>query len=84
MEAHRIEELLNGAEPSLEDYASYISVIEKLPIELLWKAINSAPNMNPILKSATSKVLQEKVPRHNIDIGLESIAEKFRLRTQGL
>jgi hypothetical protein len=78
MDVNTFENLMNGSGPSLEEYATFVAVIEKLPPNLLWRILTECEQMNKILKNVVAKVLQEKVPKENIDNSLEPIVEKLR------
>lgn len=74
---NRLDHLLKGAIPSLEDYALFVSVAEKLPPDMLLR-LTQFEGLNHTLKAVSAKVLQEKIGRINIDNSLAVIAEKFR------
>ena len=77
MNEDRFEQLLNGDQPTMADYAGFVSVIEKLPGELLWELANTKPAMHGLLKSAVLKRLQEAVHRENVDNALNAIVTKL-------
>jgi hypothetical protein len=79
MDSQRIEALLSGGQPSLGDFSTFISIIEKLPIEILWHFSVSFPNMHDLLKSAVLNKLHAKVPRQDVDKHLSEIITKFKL-----
>ena len=63
MNEQRFIELIDGAAPSLEDYVGFVSVVEKLPGELLWNLAHQSTFLNPILQKVVTTTLQEKVVR---------------------
>lgn len=73
-----MNELLGGETPSLDDYSEFIGIVEKLPIDLLWKILNEAPLLNEILRTVVNKTLQERVARKNVEDSLERIANGVR------
>lgn len=79
MDSQRIEVLLSGEQPSLGDFATFISIVEKLPVEILWHFSVSFPNMHYLLKSAVLNRLHAKVPRQDVDEHLNEIVTKFKL-----
>lgn len=78
MNEHRLNALLVGETPSLDDIADFIAVVEKLQIDILWKILNSAPLLNGILQKAVNKTLQEKIVRKNVDDSLDAIITGMR------
>lgn len=77
MDVARFERLINGDLPSLEDFAGFVSVIEKLPIELLWPLVVRSPSLNHTLRAVLDKRLAELVQRTNVDNALNGIAERL-------
>jgi len=78
MDSQRIEVLLTGEQPSLEDFATFTSIIERLPLEILWHFSVSFPNMHYILKSVIINKLQAKVIRQDVDEYINEIVTKFK------
>ena len=56
-----IDDLLNGAEPSFNDYAGFVGCCEKLPYDLLWKLRTQYPDLNEVLKSVVQNQLTLKI-----------------------
>lgn len=77
MDEFQFEALLEGKTPSLDDFAGFVSVAERLPDELLWKIISGFPELNPVLRQAASNILQAKVTRIQVDAALNSIASRI-------
>lgn len=77
MDLHRFKALADGAAPSIEDYAAFVALAEKLPPELLWDLLRLSPNMNCLLRVVVNKNLQEKIPRANVDNALNQIATEL-------
>jgi hypothetical protein len=82
MNKHIFEELLQGKQPSLNDFASFVSICEKLPVDILWYITNSYPNINFILHNVLYKNLENKIQRENIDAALNEIVTKYKLASQ--
>jgi hypothetical protein len=78
MDSQQIEVLLGGEQPSLEDFATFTSIIEKLPLEILWHFSVSFPNMHFILKGVVINKLQAKVMRQDVDEYMNEIVAKFK------
>jgi hypothetical protein len=78
MNVQRFQALLGGESPSLNDYAIFVSVIEKLPVDLLWEIANNSPSLHGILRTVVTKTLQEKIARKNVDDSLDSIVNGMR------
>jgi hypothetical protein len=78
MDSQQIEVLLGGEQPSLEDFATFTSIIEKLPLEILWHFSVSFPGMHYILKSVVLNKLQAKVTRKDVDEYMNEIVTKFK------
>lgn len=77
MDEVRFDQLLNGDAPSLQDFAGFISVIEKLPGELLWTLATGDHKMHWMLQKALSSTLQQKVARENVDSAMNAIATRL-------
>lgn len=77
MDIARFEQLVNGEIPSLGDFAGFVSVVEKLPIELLWPLAAKSPSLNHTLRAVLDKRLAELVQRTNVDNALNGIAERL-------
>lgn len=77
MDANRFEQLLHGANPSLNEFGGFVSVVEKIPGELLWKMLNDYPQLHDILKNVVQKRLTEVVRRDNIDEALNAIITRL-------
>lgn len=71
------EQLLEGSAPSLQDFAGFTSVIEKLPNELLWKIVNDYPNLHWTLKKVALASLREKIQKENVDNALNAITTRL-------
>ena len=78
MDENRFEQLLNGDKPTLDDFAGFLSVVEKLPVELLWNLVNNNPNLDATLRNAALKVLQEKIARVNVDNAINAIVTRLK------
>lgn len=66
--------------PTIQEYAGFVSIVEKLPAELLWKLANGSTLLHPILKSVLMKTLQEKIQRDkdaDIDKALNAIVTRL-------
>jgi hypothetical protein len=68
-----IEELLNGGEPSMEDYAGFLDACERLPTELLWALVTKHPNLHWLLKAVANEQLKLKIQKENKDRFNESL-----------
>ncbi|MBN3785515.1 hypothetical protein [Burkholderia sp. Ac-20353] len=80
MDEQKFNALLDGQVPSIDDYAEFVAIVEKLPIELLWAILTKAPVLNGILRTVVSKTLQEKIARKNVDDSLDAIVTGMRGR----
>jgi hypothetical protein len=80
MEEQKFNALLDGHVPSIDDYADFVAVVEKFPIELLWGILTKAPKLNSMLRTVVSKTLQEKIARKNVDDSLDAIVTGLRGR----
>lgn len=80
MTLDRFEKLLEGDHPTLGDLSGFLSVVEKLPAELLWQAVNSYPNMNFVLRGVMLQRLAETVQRENVDNALNDIVTRLAQR----
>lgn len=78
MSDQRFKSLLVSESHSLEDFAFFISVVEELPIDLLWQIANNTPRLHPILRNVVTKTLQGKVARKNVDDSLDEIVRRMR------
>lgn len=74
----RFTELLQGAEPSAEDIAGFVYVINILSLEQLNIIAIKSPNLHSILKKALHKVLEEKTPKADFDISMDAIMEQLQ------
>ncbi|KUZ89155.1 hypothetical protein WI40_28425 [Burkholderia ubonensis] len=72
--------LLGGQVPSIDDYAEFVAIVEKLPFELLWDILTKAPDLNGHLRTVVNKTLQEKIARKNVDESLDAIVTALRAR----
>ncbi|MFM0549656.1 hypothetical protein P0D69_01630, partial [Paraburkholderia sediminicola] len=79
MNVAKFKALLDGDAPTLEEYAEFVGLAEKLPYELLWTLLTSNPEMNGLLKGIVHKNLQEKVPKANVDAAIDAIATEILL-----
>ncbi len=77
MDEQRFEQLLNGSTPTLDEFAGFVSVVEKIPGELLWKLLHNFPQMNGILCGVVQKRLIEVVRRDNIEEALNAIVTRL-------
>lgn len=77
MDEVRFEQLLSGDVPSFEDIAGFISVIERLPYELVWKISTENHKMHRKLHEALSSTLQEKISRENVDKAIDAMAARL-------
>ncbi|VWD62326.1 hypothetical protein [Burkholderia contaminans] len=73
MNTQIFDALLDGKQPTIDEYADFVAVVEKLPIDLLWKILTEAKNLNGHLRNVTNKTLQEKIQRKNVDDALDAI-----------
>jgi hypothetical protein len=78
MNAARLDALLEGDSPTVEDFGYFVSMAEKLPTELLWSLASSYPKLNHMLAGVAQKELQSKIQRKNIDDHLNSIVTSLR------
>uniref|UniRef100_E6QB46 Uncharacterized protein n=1 Tax=mine drainage metagenome TaxID=410659 RepID=E6QB46_9ZZZZ len=62
MDINRFDKLLGGENPTPEEYAQFVYVINKLPWEALWTILISNIQMSNILKSVVNKELHDKLP----------------------
>lgn len=83
MDLQRFNALVDGAEPTLADYAALVALAEKLPVELLWELLHCAPKMHGLLRGVVNKQLQEKVPKANVEQALDAIATELMVRKSG-
>ncbi|HUO61589.1 MAG TPA: hypothetical protein VMU24_13035 [Candidatus Acidoferrales bacterium] len=84
MDVLRFKALADGETPSVEDYAAFVALAEKLPIDLLWDLLRLSPKMNWLLRAVVSKNLQEKIPRANVDHALNQIATELTNWNKGV
>ncbi len=80
MSIERIELLLNGEEPTLEDYALLVRVAEDANVDLLWNLLTSFPKSHGIVKLVINKSLQEKLPKIKTEKAVSSIIKKLQER----
>ena len=73
----RIEQLLDGEEPSLDDYSGFVRVAEQLNVELLWQMAISYPQMHWMLQAVVQKNLEEKIPKEKTALAMNSIYKKL-------
>jgi hypothetical protein len=73
MNDSRFNALLDGDQPSFEDFAGFVAVVEKLPGELLWRMLNTSPKLNGHLRKVVVSSLQKKVQRLNVDTAIDAI-----------
>lgn len=83
MDLQRFNALVDGAEPTLADYAALVALAEELPVEPLWELLHSAPKMHWLLRGVVNKQLQEKVPKANVEQALDAIATELMVRKSG-
>lgn len=75
MDINRFEKLLGGEDPTPEEYAQFVYVINKLPWETLWTILISNIQMSNILKSVINKELYDKLPGQVIGPHLDRLIE---------
>lgn len=63
MDEDRILWLLDGREPTIEDYKLLVAFCEAATSELLWQIVSKKPNMHWIVRSSITKALHEKIQR---------------------
>ena len=80
MSIERIESLLEGANPSFEDYDLVVSIAERCQAELLWSLLSQSPKAHWLVKFVLNKALQEKVPRQATEEEVQSIINKLEAR----
>lgn len=78
MDEYRFKAILNGDTPTIDDYANFVAIVEKLSIEILWEILNNTPKLNKILRNVVNKTLQEKVVRKNVDDSLDAIVASIQ------
>ncbi|KAI3591787.1 hypothetical protein D9X30_3312 [Cupriavidus sp. U2] len=83
MDLQRFNALVDGAEPTLADYAALVALAKELPVELLWELLHGAPKMHWLLSGVVNKQLQEKVPEANVVQALDAIATELMVRKAG-
>lgn len=79
MNTERLVQLLEGANPSLEDYSFFVSVVEKLPADLIWLVASKSTSLNYLLKKVVFAELQRKVQRQNIEEHLNEISTMLKV-----
>ena len=62
-----IDEILGGKLPTLGEYAEFVGVSERLPIELLYKMLTNFPDMHWVIRNVVNEQLKEKVRQANRD-----------------
>lgn len=77
MTPERFEALLSGCLPTPDDFVGFLSVLEKLPTELLWKLSQESESLHWMLRTPLLTTLQEKVSRRNIDDALDAIVTRL-------
>jgi hypothetical protein len=77
MNEDRFESLLNGVEPTLEDFAGFVSVAEKLPVDLLWKIAPQSTSLHWMLKKVVLANLQKKIAKENVDNAMNAILTRL-------
>ncbi|KER73655.1 hypothetical protein HR51_00775 [Burkholderia cepacia] len=80
MDLQRFNALIDGAVPTLDDYAEFVALAEELPPELLWELLSRASKMHWLLKGVVNKQLQEKIPKANVAQALDAIATDLLVR----
>jgi hypothetical protein len=75
MDINRFDKLLGGENPTPEEYAQFVYVINKLPWEALWTILISNIQMSNILKSVVNKELHDKLPSQVIGPHLDRLIE---------
>ncbi|WP_395793918.1 hypothetical protein [Aquimonas sp.] len=76
----RLLALLDGAEPALSDFAAFVSVVEQLPVDLLWEMSQRSPSLNHTLRSVLDKQLVQKIGRTNCDRAIDGIVTRMKAR----
>ncbi len=84
MSLERIELLLKGESPSLEDYTLLIQVTEQASTDLLWNLLITFPESHWLVKSVISKALQEKLPKEKTDQATNSIIRRLQEKYKNL
>jgi hypothetical protein len=82
MDEQTFNALLDGKQPTFEEFAGFVAVVERLPGELLWTLLTQAPSLNELLRKVVSKNLQDKVQRENVDNAVNAIAASMADRFQ--
>lgn len=72
-----INQLLNGTLPTLDDYAEFSGVCERLPKESLWKMITEFPDMHPFLREVATNNLRQKIHEANMARFSQNTLDKF-------
>jgi hypothetical protein len=80
MDQGRFAQLLAGQVPTLQDFSGFVSVVEKLPVDILWKIASDFPSLNDVLRKVALQNLQEKVRRENVDDVMEAIVASLATR----
>lgn len=75
MDINCFDKLLGGENPTPEEYAQFVYVINKLPWEALWTILISNIQMSNILKSVVNKELHDKLPGQVIGPHLDRLIE---------
>jgi len=82
----RFEKLLNGAEPSLDDYIFFVATMEKLMnTGKHWRfLIDSSPKLHWILQAVGDKKFQQRIQEEKQKIDIDAITKKYEERIQAL
>ena len=72
-----IDAILNGKQPTLDEYAEFVGVCKKLPRESLWKIITDYPHLHIFLRNEATYQLREKIHQANKDRFNEDLLKIF-------
>lgn len=73
-----IDDLLCGRQPTLDEYALFLGVCERLPYEAIWEVISKYPNMHFILMQVARDQLVKKIQAKNLAQFDESLVKAFQ------
>lgn len=84
MDEHRLNALLNGEPPTLDDFGDFVALAERLPTELLWNALHKTPNLHPFLRHVIQKNLEERIPREGTASDVDRLVQEMERRFPGI
>lgn len=75
-----IDNLLSGRAPTLNEYADFLGICERLPYEVIWEIMSKFPNMHFILMQVARDQLARKIQTKNLERFDENLVKAFQER----